>query len=394
MSLIPENLNPDKSSQLILGIETSCDETSAAIYDVKNKLILSNVTFTQIDMHKHFGGVIPEIASRAQLEKIMPIIKEAFEQASVTLEQIDAIAVSKNPGLPGSLLVGLCFAKNMAYGANKKIIGINHLEAHAFSPMIENDIQFPHICLTASGGHTNMYLVKDFGEYELLGQTLDDAAGEAFDKIAKMLGLDYPGGPLIEKLAREVDFQDFYKYPRGQLRGLDFSFSGLKTAVLYDLVAKNAYDMQTKKFLGDNIIENNSLLSGKNIQELIQEKHIANNQNQDLENLENITSNITELELKRRVSSSLLVCISDIFKKRIKLALEQYPEIKAVSMAGGVACNKYIKAQINNLCITKKVQFYAPSAKYCTDNASMVAFVGAYKFKQDKFDDLELDIFE
>jgi N6-L-threonylcarbamoyladenine synthase len=376
LTKIPKNLS---SWPLILGIETSCDETSASIYDTKNKQVLSNTTFSQIDIHKHFGGVIPEIASRAQLEKITPIIIETFEKANKTLEQIDAIAVSKNPGLPGSLLVGLCFAKNMAYGANKKIIGVNHLEAHAFSPMIENDIPFPHICLTASGGHTCIYLIKNFGEYEILGQTLDDAAGEAFDKIAKMLNLDYPGGPLIEKLASEVNFKDFYKYPRGKLRDLDFSFSGLKTAVLYDLVAKNAYDMQNKKFLGDNILENNNLIS-KNTNTCTEP------------NLEKIK--ITELELKQRVSSSLLVCISDIFKQRIKLALERYPEVKAVSMAGGVACNKYIKNQINNLCDQKKVAFYSPSPKYCTDNAAMVAFVGAYKYQQGKFDDLELDIFE
>lgn len=352
ISKMQKNLN-----NLILGIETSCDETSACVYDIENKEVLSNVTFSQIDIHKHFGGVIPEIASRAQLEKITPIISEALEKAGKNLNQIDAIAVAKNPGLAGSLLVGVCFAKSLAYGANKKIIGVNHLEAHAFSPMIENDIPFPHICLTASGGHTNIYLIKDFGDYEIIGQTMDDAAGEAFDKIAKMLDLEYPGGPLIEKLASEVNFEDFYKYPRGKIHDLDFSFSGLKTAVMYDLVARNAYDMQNKKFIGT-------------------------------------TSSSFDPDLKKKVSSSLLVCIADIFKQRIKLAIERYPEIKAVSMAGGVACNKYLRNQISDICTKKKVEFFAPSAKYCTDNAAMIAFVGAYKFKQNKFDTFELDIFE
>lgn len=348
--------NNDSQATLILGIETSCDETSASVYDLGTKTVMSNVTFSQIDMHKHFGGVIPEIASRAQLEKISPIIKEALEKAEIKLENISAIAVSKNPGLAGSLLVGVCFAKNLAYSANKKIIGVDHLEAHAFSPMIENHIPFPHICLTASGGHTNIYLIQDFGKYEIIGQTLDDAAGEAFDKIAKMLDLDYPGGPLIEKLAAEVNFQDFYKYPRGKIQDLDFSFSGLKTAVMYDLISKGAYDMQNKKF-------------------------INNSKNYDP-------------ELKQKVASSLLVCITDMFKQRLKLALEKYPEIKAISMAGGVACNKYIKNQINYFCEKKGVKFFAPLPKYCTDNAAMIAFVGAYKFKQNKFDDYELDIFE
>ena len=342
---------------IILGIETSCDETSAAVYDSDTHTILSNVTFSQIDQHKHFGGVVPEIASRSQLEKITPIVKEAIAQANSSLEKINAIAVTKTPGLPGSLLVGVCFAKTLAFGKNKPIIGINHLEAHAFSPLLEHEVNYPHICLTASGGHTSLYLIKSLGEYKLLGQTLDDAAGEAFDKIAKMLDLSYPGGPIIEQLAREVDFEDFYNYPRGNRSGrketLDFSFSGLKTAVLYDLVDKNAYDMQEKKLL------------------------VAH-----------------DLELKKRVSSSLLVCITDIFKRKLELAIKQYPELKAITMAGGVACNKYIKSQLTKLCEKKGLKLFVPSPKYCTDNAAMVAFVGAYKFAQNKFDTFELDIFD
>ena len=247
---------------LILGIETSCDETSAAVYDTQYLPkptdhitheracgILSNVTYSQIEQHKQFGGVVPEVASRSQLEKITPIVKCALKEANVSLDDIDAIAVTKTPGLPGSLLVGVCFAKALAWGANKKIIGVNHLEAHAFSPLLEHDVPFPHLCLTASGGHTSLYLVEEFGKYKLIAETLDDAAGEAFDKIAKMMGLDYPGGPIIERLAFEAEFQDFCNYPRGKRNRKDFSFSGLKTAVLYDLVKKNAYDMTKKNFL-------------------------------------------------------------------------------------------------------------------------------------------------
>jgi len=336
----------------ILGIETSCDETAASVYDDK-KGILSSTIFSQIDHHKYFGGVIPEIASRSQLEKINPIIKEALEQAKVLLDDIDAIAVTNKPGLPGSLLVGVCFAKSIAWAKNKKIIGINHLEAHAFSALLENDIEFPFICLTASGGHTSIYLIKGLGQYELLGQTLDDASGEAFDKVAKMMNYPYPGGPIIEKLAAEVDFKDFFHYPRNKGKKLDFSFSGLKTAVLYDLVKKDAYDMHEKKFLKEK-----------------------------------------DVRLQQEVASSLLVCITDIFKQKLELACKKHPEIKAIAMAGGVACNKYIKNQLTTFCKKRSLQFFTPSPKYYTDNAAMIAFVGAYKFHKGEFSDMYLDILE
>src|SRR5271156_2111294 len=235
------------TSYLTLGIETSCDETAAAVYH-SERGILSNKLFSQIDLHRIYGGVVPEVASRSHLEKINLIVQEALDAAGVTLDDINVIAVTSNPGLAGSLLVGLCFAKGIAYAQDKKLIGINHLEGHAFSAFLEHDIPFPHLCLTASGGHTALYLVQDFGDYQVIGQTLDDAAGEAFDKVAKLINLPYPGGPVIEKLAREMEFKDFFHYPRNKDIGLDFSFSGLKTAVLYDLVKRNAYSMEAKKF--------------------------------------------------------------------------------------------------------------------------------------------------
>lgn len=334
----------------VLGIETSCDETAAAVYNT-NSGALSNVLFSQIDLQKEFGGVVPEIASRSHLEKIIPIVHKALNTANLKLADIDVIAVTTKPGLPGSLLIGLCFAKTIAWAGNKKIIGVNHLEGHAFSSFLENKIPFPHICLTASGGHTNIYLMHDFGKYEIIGQTLDDAAGEAFDKIAKFIDLPYPGGPVIEKLAEQVNFEDYFNYPRGQKDTLNFSFSGLKTAVLYDLVKRNAFDLKQKK-----LIKNDS-------------------------------------QLQKEVASSLLICVKDIFQQKLELAIKKYPHVKSISFVGGVACNKYLKRKLKEFCENKNLQFFTPSAQYCTDNAAMIAFVGHYKAQQNLFDDYYLDIF-
>ena len=340
-----------KKPFITLGIETSCDETGAAVYHSENGL-LSNALFSQIELHKQTGGVIPEVASRSQLEKINPIIEAALDMAKVSLKDIDVIAVTNKPGLPGSLLVGVCFGKALAWAANKKLIGVNHLEGHAFSPFLEFKVPFPHLCITASGGHTSLYLIKGFGDYVVLGQTVDDAAGEAFDKIAKLLELPYPGGPEIEKQANLANFKDYFSYPRHNPNTLDFSFSGLKTAVLYDLVNKGAYDLQNKKFMPSS----------------------------------------SNPELIQQVASSLLVCIADIFKQKIETAIKQHPEIKAVTFVGGVACNKYIRSQLHQLCTKFKLPLYFPAPQFCTDNAAMIAFVGNYKAKQGIFSDLNLDI--
>ncbi len=332
----------------ILGIETSCDETAAAVYQ---NGIKSNILFSQIELHKKYGGVLPELASRSHLEKINGIIQTALETAGITLDEINCIAVTNKPGLPGSLLVGVCFAKALAMARTIPIIGVDHLEGHIFSAHIEHTIPFPHLCLTASGGHTAMYLIHDFGEYELLGETADDAAGEAFDKISKLLGLGYPGGPLIEKLAAQAEFKDYFNYPRLRKDSFDFSFSGLKTAVLYDLIKRGEYDMQAKQFLKSDIAQ-----------------------------------------LQHQVASSLLVAITDIFKDKFVLAFKKYPAIKAAAFVGGVACNKYIRAALKELCNQRNVSFFTPSPHYCTDNAAMIAFVGNYKAQQGKFSDLNLDI--
>ncbi len=334
---------------ITLGIETSCDETGAAVYSSADGL-LSNALFSQIELHKKVGGVIPEVASRSQLEKIEPIVSAALERAGKTLEDIDAIAVTNKPGLPGSLLVGVCFAKALAWAQNKKIIGVNHMEGHVFSSFLENDVPFPHLCLTASGGHTALFLVRGFGDYELIGHTDDDAAGEAFDKIAKLLNLPYPGGPEIEKRAQQAGFEDFFAYPRHNPQSLDFSFSGLKTAVLYDLVKRKVYDIHAKKLLDDS------------------------------------------QEIKNQVASSLLVCIGDIFAQKMELALKKYPQVKAITFVGGVACNKYLRARLKDVANAHNLPFFFPSPQYCTDNGAMIAFVGNYKAQQGKFSDWNLDI--
>jgi N6-L-threonylcarbamoyladenine synthase len=341
---------------IILGIETSCDETAASIYDSKEKRLLSSSLFSQIKLHEIYGGVVPEIASRSHLEKIDVIIQRALDQANITLDNVDCIAITNKPGLVGSLLIGLCFAKSIAFVKNKKLIAVDHIEGHIFSSYlnqdftVRQDIEFPHICLSASGGSTAFYLVEDFGKYKIIGQTLDDAAGEAFDKVAKIIGFGYPGGAIIEKSAQKVNFEDFFKYPRlKNKKDLNLSFSGLKTAVLYDLINKNFYDLKTGP--------------------------------------KNITSDIQD-----QVSSSLLVCISNIFEDKIKQAFKLYPQTKAFTFVGGVACNNYIKSRLENVCKKLNKHFVSPQCKFCGDNAAMIAFVGAYKAKKNNFSDFYLDV--
>ncbi|MBA3751249.1 tRNA (adenosine(37)-N6)-threonylcarbamoyltransferase complex transferase subunit TsaD [Candidatus Dependentiae bacterium] len=333
----------------ILGIETSCDETAASVYTTEEG-VLSNEIFSQIALHTPFGGVVPEIASRSHLEKIAPIVASALDKAQKTLDDITAIAVTSTPGLPGSLLVGLSFAKGLGWASHKKLIGINHLEGHIFSACIENSIPFPFICITASGGHTALYLVHDYGNYTLLGQTLDDAAGEAFDKIAKLLNFPYPGGPVIEKLAQAAAFEDYFRYPRPLPHSLNFSFSGLKTAVLYDLVKQGAYDLTHKLFLRND-----------------------------------------DITFKQQVASSLLVCVADCFEQKLSLVFKEHA-IQAVAFVGGVACNNYIKKRLEAFCSQNQKKFFSPSPAYCTDNGAMIAFVGHYKAQQEMWSDYTLDI--
>ena len=346
----------------ILGIESSCDETAAAVYDLDSKRIIAHHLHSQAtEMHEKYGGVVPEIASRSHLEKIDEIITYTLKQANVSLQEIDTIAVTNKPGLAGSLLIGLCYAKGLAWASNKKFMGINHLEGHIFSSFLREDgsvndqISFPYLCLSVSGGHTSLYIVKDFGVYHELGSTIDDAAGEAFDKIAKLMGYGYPGGPIIEKLARDAGFGDFHHYPRGKnlYASYQFSFSGLKTAILYDMVKRGLYDLKT----------------GINHQTL-------------------------NLEEQQKVASSMLVCIAEIFHAKIKTAFTEFPELKGFTMVGGVACNKYLKAQMAEYCNKRGKFFVAPPPTFCTDNGAMIAFVGGYKAERGQFNELSLDVFE
>ena len=344
---------------IVLGIESSCDETAAAIFDTTQQRLRSNVVHSQIDLHTAYGGTVPEIASRSHLEKIEPIVRQALNDAGVTLDDLDAVAVTSKPGLVGSLLVGLCFAKGLAWARGLKLVGVNHLEGHIFSSFLNPDgsinetVTFPHINLSVSGGHTSMYLVHNFGSYSHLGGTLDDAAGEAFDKVSKMMGFGYPGGPIIEKLAEKAGFQDFYKYPRTKkLRtSFDFSFSGLKTAVLYDLVKKGVCSLETG---------------------VVSEK-------------------LTD-EIAQKVSSSLLVCMGDIFEAKVEKAFEQFPEIRGFSFVGGVACNKYLRKRLSDLCDKNDRWFVAPPPAYCVDNGAMIAFVGGYKVEKGEVSSFELDV--
>ncbi|MCK4499380.1 tRNA (adenosine(37)-N6)-threonylcarbamoyltransferase complex transferase subunit TsaD [Candidatus Babeliales bacterium] len=343
---------------LVLGIETSCDETAAAVFDSSKKVVLSNSLFSQIALHEKFGGIMPEVASRSHVEKIDIIVQDALDKANITLDDISAVAVTQTPGLVGSLLVGICFAKGIAMAKNKKLLGINHNEAHIYSSLLSddgflrNDVPFSHLCLSVSGGHTSMFLVHDREKYEVIGQTLDDAAGEAFDKVSKLLGLGYPGGPVIEKLAREMDFKDFFDFPRPRDRtSLDFSFSGLKTAVLYKLVELGVYDLRS------------GIIPGK-----------------------------ADEELQKKVASSLLVCIADTFAIRIKAALKKFPDVAGVSMVGGVACNKYIRNHLSGVCSRRGKAFLAPPPKFCTDNAAMVALVGALKAERGEYSLFSLDV--
>jgi N6-L-threonylcarbamoyladenine synthase len=345
---------------LVLGIETSCDETGVGIFDSDKNEILLDLVFSQVKLHEIYGGVVPEIASRSQLEKIDVLVTQALDQAYIKFNEIDVVAATAGPGLIGSLLVGLCFAKAIAWSGNKKLIGINHLEGHIFSSFIKNDfscskdIPFPHICLAVSGGHTSLYLVSDFGSYTTISQTVDDAAGEAFDKTAKILGFGYPGGAIIEQLAEQVNFVDCFDYPRTKNKNGEilFSFSGLKTAVLYHLVKKGIYNIQ----------------KGLIIKEI-------------------------PLELKQQIASSMLVCVADIFEKNLKIAIKNHENVKAITFVGGVACNQYIKNRLQVFCKKKGVQFFHPPKKFCTDNGGMISFVGGYKANQGIYSDFDIDVF-
>ncbi len=318
---------------IILGIESSCDETSVAI--VKNgREVLSNVINTQISIHELYGGVVPEIASRNHVQNISPVMKEALKEANIKIEDVDAIACTYGPGLVGALLVGVSYAKALSYAANKPLIGINHIQGHIAANYITyKDLKPPFLTLLISGGNTQLVLVKDYTEFEILGKTKDDAVGEAFDKIARVIGLGYPGGPKMDKLAQEGTPN--IELPKVHVEGLDFSFSGLKTAII---------------------------------------------------NLHHKTPDINKADL----AASFEKDVADILLENTKRAVKQ-TNIRKIALAGGVSANSYIRHAFKELEEKEKIEVYYPELKLCTDNAAMIASAGYYNYLQGNFSDLKLN---
>ncbi|MGD1997907.1 MAG: tRNA (adenosine(37)-N6)-threonylcarbamoyltransferase complex transferase subunit TsaD [Candidatus Dependentiae bacterium] len=345
---------------LLLGIETSCDETAAAVYDTHAQRIVSHHLFSQIDLHKVYGGVVPEIASRSHLEKIQSIVAHTLAEAGITSSDLSAVAVTSKPGLAGALLVGFSFAKATAWAHNIPFIPVNHLDGHVFSSHLNDDgsfnpLPYPHLALSVSGGHTALYRVTAFGEREEVGHTLDDAAGEAFDKVAKLIGLGYPGGPIIEKLATENEFRDVFSYPRNKTKPdrYTFSFSGLKTAILYDLAKRGYINLATSK----------------------------------------PTKKLTA-QVQKDVASSLLVCIGDIFEKMVLRVFKEQPDPQGFAFVGGVACNEYLRKRLAAACKKRSKFFAASPKKFSTDNGAMIALVGSYLLERGLVGTMQSDIFE
>lgn len=323
----------EKKDIIILGIETSCDETSVAV--VKNgREVLSNIINSQIDIHEKYGGVVPEIASRCHTEVINMIYKEALKEANITLDEIDAIACTYGPGLVGALLVGVSYAKALSYASNKKLVGVNHIEGHIAANYITNkELKPPFICLIISGGHTHLVYVEDYTKFKVLGKTRDDAIGEAFDKVARVVGLGYPGGPKVDKLAKEGVAN--INLPKTHLDNLDFSFSGIKTAIL---------------------------------------------------NLYHKNPNINKADLCKSFEKDCC----DILIENVMKAVKMY-NVDKIVLAGGVSANSYIRNEFLNLEKEKNIKVYYPELKLCTDNAAMIASAGYYNYLNNKFSGLSLN---
>ena len=311
----------------ILAFETSCDETSVAVVE-NGKNVLSNIISSQIDIHKEYGGVVPEIASRHHIENILPVFNEAMEKAECTLKDIDYIAVTNTPGLIGSLLVGRMFAKSLSYSNDIPVIPVNHIDGHIFSSFIENDIKLPAISLVVSGGHTNLYYINENLETELIGETLDDAVGESYDKVARILDLPYPGGPEIEKIS--TFGEDTLKIKKPDVDNFDFSFSGIKTYVT--------------NFVNREKMKNHKI------------------------NKEDIAKSFQETVVKV------------LYDKVIKALAEK--KVKTVLVAGGVSANKRLREKFKEL--PENVEIHFPKFEYCTDNGAMIGAAAYYKLKNKK----------
>ena len=328
----------------ILGIDTSCDDTSAAVVG-NGRQVLSSIVNSQVSIHHPYGGVVPELASREHVGSISSVVDRALQQATLSIEDLDAIAVTIGPGLVGALLVGLYYAKGICFSKRIPLIGVNHLEGHILSVFLEKEVPtFPFVVLTVSGGHTSLFHVKDFGNYELLGQTLDDAAGEAFDKVAKILGLGYPGGPIIEELARSGS-EDKVHFPRAYLEqgSLDFSFSGLKTSVAL----------------------------------FVKEWRQSNKQH--------TTIKVAD------IAASFQSAVFDVLVQKIVEASTRLG-VSCAALVGGVACNRALRECVKQATLEKGIRLYCPRPQYCTDNAAMIAVAGFHRLLNGEKADLSIDV--
>ena len=324
----------------ILAIESSCDETAASV--VKNgREVLSNVISSQIALHTLYGGVVPEIASRKHIEKVNQVVQAALDEAHMTLDEITAIAVTYGPGLVGALLVGVAAAKAIAYAAKKPLVPVHHIEGHVSANFIEHpDLEPPFVCEIVSGGHTHLVIVKDYGEFEIIGRTMDDAAGEAFDKVARAVGLGYPGGPIIDKLARQGN-PKAYTFSKPHIPGLDYSFSGLKTSFLYSL----------RDWMKDDpdFIEHH----------------------------------------KVDLAASLEATVVDILMDKLRKAAKEY-KIKEVAVAGGVSANNGLRNSFREHAEKYGWNIFIPKFSYTTDNAAMIAITGYFKYLDKDFCSIDL----
>ena len=321
---------------LILAIESSCDDTSAAV--LRGNKVLSNIVASQ-KIHQKYGGVVPELASRAHQQNIIPVVSVALEDANIDKKDLSAVAFTRGPGLLGSLLVGTSFAKSLSMSLKVPLIEINHMQAHILAHFINDDQmqvpEFPFLALTISGGHTQLVLVKDYFDMEILGETLDDAVGEAFDKTAKILGLTYPGGPLIDKYAKEGDASKF-NFPIPKVDGLNFSFSGLKTNILNFITKESRND---ENFVRDHMND---------------------------------------------ICASVQSTIVSILMQKVEMALAKY-EVKALAIGGGVAANSAIRSAVLNFKNTHDVNVHIPKFEFCTDNAAMIGIAAYFKYQRENF---------
>ena len=330
-------------SDIILGIESSCDDTSAAV--IKDGILLSNVITSQ-SVHEAYGGVVPELASRAHQQNIVPVVSEAIKRAGIDKSELSAIAFTAGPGLIGSLLVGTSFAKGLATALNIPMVNVNHLHGHVLSHFIKEDEKtevptFPYMCLLISGGNSQIILIENYNKMQILGQTIDDAAGEAFDKCAKVMGLPYPGGPHIDRLAQIGDANKF-KFSKPHIPGLDYSFSGLKTSFLYTL-----------------------------------RDELKNNPNFIEEN-------------QADLAASLQKTIIDILIDKLDKAVKEHPEIKQIAIGGGVSANSGVRDAVAEFCEKRGIKAFIPKRAFTTDNAAMVAIAGYFKYLDKDFCPLDI----